>query len=205
MITLYHNPQTRSLRIRWLLEELSLEHTLKTVEFVSPVDGQIFTQNTPTGRFPTLVDGEIVLCESGAIAQYLIERYGQGRLAPALDSPLRGQYLQWMHFPEGTLNPYINAIQRFKDESPTVAVSLSHELDIAVGYCDRALSQQPYIVGSEFSGRYHAGGESPLSQPHGITQRKASPHCCLLRSSTNSSRACSCLASRIERIQPLNF
>ncbi|MEM1279289.1 MAG: glutathione binding-like protein, partial [Cyanobacteria bacterium P01_H01_bin.152] len=55
-------------------------------------------------------------------------------------------------FPEGTLNPYINAIQRFKDESPTVAVSLSNELDIAVGYCDRALSQQPYIVGSEFSG-----------------------------------------------------
>lgn len=152
MITLYHNPQTRSLRIRWLLEELSLEHTLKTVEFVPPVDGKIFTQNTPTGRFPTLVDGEIVLCESGAIAQYLIERYGQARLAPALDSPLRGRYLQWMHFPEGTLNPYINAIQRFKDGSPAVAASLSNELDIAVGYCDRALSQQPYIVGSEFSG-----------------------------------------------------
>ncbi|MGD1859965.1 MAG: glutathione S-transferase family protein [Leptolyngbyaceae cyanobacterium] len=152
MITLYHNPQTRSLRVRWLLEELALEHTLKTVEFVPPVDGKVFIQNTPTGRFPTLVDGDIVLCESGAIAQYLIERYGQGRLAPALDSPLRGRYLQWMHFPEGTLNPYINAIQRFKHGFPTMAASLSDELDIAVGYCDRALSQHPYIVGDKFTG-----------------------------------------------------
>lgn len=152
MITLYHNPLTRSLRIRWLLEELGLDHTLKTVEFVPPVDGKIFTQHTPTGRFPTLVDGDIVLCESGAIAQYLIERYGQGRLAPAIDSPLRGPYLQWMHFPEGTLNPYINAIRRFKDQSPTGAASLSDELDTAVGYCDRALTDHAYIVGDEFTG-----------------------------------------------------
>lgn len=152
MITLYHNPLTRSIRIRWLLAELGLDHTLKTVEFVPPVDGKIFAQNTPAGRFPTLVDGDIVLCESGAIAQYLIERYGQGRLAPAIESPLRGPYLQWMHFPEGTLNPYINAIRRFKEESPTIAASLSGELDIAVGYCDRALANHLYIVSDEFTG-----------------------------------------------------
>ncbi|NJL46366.1 MAG: glutathione S-transferase family protein [Leptolyngbyaceae cyanobacterium SM2_5_2] len=152
MMTLYHNPMTRSLRVCWLLKELSLEHTLKTVEFVPPVDGKIFAQNTPTGRFPTLVDGDIVLCESGAIAQYIIERYGQGRLAPAIDSPLRGPYLQWMHFPEGTLNPYINAIRRLQDKSPTMAASLGDELDIAVGYCDRALTDHAYIVGDEFTG-----------------------------------------------------
>ena len=60
MITLYHNPITRSLRVRWLLEKLDLDYTLKTVEFVSPVDGEVFAQNTPTGRCPTLVDRDNV-------------------------------------------------------------------------------------------------------------------------------------------------
>lgn len=63
----------------------------------------------------------MVLCESEAITQYLIKSYDPARLAPAMDSPLRGPYLQWMHFPEGTLNPYINAICRFKGKSPTIA------------------------------------------------------------------------------------
>ena len=55
MITLYHNPMTRSLRVLWLLEELGLEYVLKSVEFLLPAEGKIFAQNTPTERFPTLV------------------------------------------------------------------------------------------------------------------------------------------------------
>jgi glutathione S-transferase len=152
MITLYHNPMTRSLRVLWLLEELGLDHTLKSVELVPPGDGKIFAQNTPTGRFPTLEDGDLTLGESGAIVEYLIERYGEGHLAPSLDSPLRGRYLQWMHFPEGTLNPYINAIRRFKDAEPEISSTLSDELNIAVAYVDSALSKSPYIVGDEFTG-----------------------------------------------------
>ena len=152
MITLYHNPMTRALRVRWLLEELGLDYDLNVIEFIPPTDGKIFVQNTPTGRFPTLQDGEITLCESGAIAQYLIERYGQGRLAPPLDSPLRAKYLQWMHFPEGTLNPYINAIQRFGKLTEAIAPPLRDELDIAVGVVNAELANHPYIVGDEFTG-----------------------------------------------------
>jgi glutathione S-transferase len=64
MINLYHNPMTRSLRVLWLLEELGLEYTLQSTDFVPPADGEIFAQNTPTGRFPTLEDDNLVLCES---------------------------------------------------------------------------------------------------------------------------------------------
>lgn len=113
ILTLYHNPMTRSLRVLWLLEELGLDYVLIPVEFVPPVDGKIFAQRTPTGRFPTLKDEDITLCESGAIVQHLTERYGEGRLAPPIGSPLRAKYLQWIHFPEGTINPYLNAIQLF--------------------------------------------------------------------------------------------
>ncbi|MEM9008872.1 MAG: glutathione S-transferase family protein [Cyanobacteria bacterium P01_F01_bin.86] len=152
MITLYHNPMTRSLRVLWLLEELGLDYALKLVDFIAPTDGQAFVQNTPTGRFPTLEDGKITLCESGAIIEYLIERYGDGRLAPPLDSPLRAKYLQWMHFPEGTLNPYINAIQRFAASSSSAIVTLGDELNTAVGFVNSELAEHPYIVGKDFTG-----------------------------------------------------
>ena len=152
MITLYHNPMTRSLRVLWVLEELDLEYVLELVEFVPAPEGKIFAQNTPTGRFPTLKDGDITLCESGAIVEYLIERYGEGRLAPLPDSPLRAKYLQWMHFPEGTLNPYINAIRRLAESSPAIASAMSHELDIAISFVDKALVDKAYIVGEDFTG-----------------------------------------------------
>lgn len=152
MIKLYHNPMTRSLRVLWLLEELGLDYVLESVEFVPPVDGKIFAQNTPTGRFPTLEDGEITMSESGAIAEYLIECYGEGRLAPPLGSPLRAQYLQWMHFPEGTINPYLNGIQRFAESAPATAAILKQELDIAIAFVDRNLANQSYIIGEDFTG-----------------------------------------------------
>ena len=50
---------TRSRRVLWLLEYLGLDYTLNSVELVPPVDGKIFAQNTPTGRFPTLEDGDV--------------------------------------------------------------------------------------------------------------------------------------------------
>ncbi|MDJ0702436.1 MAG: glutathione S-transferase family protein [Leptolyngbyaceae cyanobacterium MO_188.B28] len=152
MLTLYHSPMTRSLRVFWVLEELGLEYVLKSIEFIPPTDGKIFVQNTPIGRFPTLEDGEVTFCESGAIVEYLIERYGENRLAPPLTSPLRAKYLQWMHFPEGTLNPYINAIRRFAESSPGIAAAMSDELDIAIGFVNAELADSPYIVGKDFTG-----------------------------------------------------
>ena len=152
MITLYHSPRTRSLRVLWLLEELGLDYALNSVEFFPPADGKIFAQDTPTGRFPTLEDGENTICESAAIVEYLIERYDRGRLAPPLDSPLRAHYLQWMHVPEGTLNPYVNAIQRFADSSPEIATAMGDELDIAIGVVNTELADKPYIVGDDFTG-----------------------------------------------------
>lgn len=152
MLKLYHNPMTRSLRVLWLLEELGLYYDLIPVEFVPPADGKIFVQRTPTGRFPTLEDQETMLCESGAIVQYLIERYGEGRLAPSIHSPLRAKYLQWIHFPEGTLNPHLNAIQRFAPSLPIVGSAMKEELEIAIAFVDSELANQPYIVGEEFTG-----------------------------------------------------
>ena len=106
MLKLYHAPRTRSLRIVWLFEELGVPYELATVGFEPP--SRPFSQHTPTGKFPTLEDGEVTMFESGAIAEYILERYGNGRLAPAIGTPARAAFLQWMHFAEGAFVPFGN-------------------------------------------------------------------------------------------------
>jgi glutathione S-transferase len=102
VITLYHARFTRSVRVRWLLEELGLPHQLVTlaVEELRLPDHAV---RDPLGKVPVLVDGELVLRESGAIVQYLLDSYGHGRLEPAKGSAERGPFLQWFHFAEATL------------------------------------------------------------------------------------------------------
>lgn len=152
MIKLYHHPKTRSLRVLWLLEELGLAYSLETPELKLPEEGKIFSQSTPTGRFPTIEDGPITMCESGAIIEYLIERYGGGHFAPPKNSPLRPKYLQWIHYPEGTISPYLSAITRFEAVIPQKIAIMKKEFDIAIGYADQALSDSQYIVGEDFTG-----------------------------------------------------
>ena len=77
---LYFAPRTRAIRVRWLLEELELPYRLERVTF-KPTTDRFFIQDTPTGKIPTLVDGDVVMAESGAIVEYSLERYGHGRLA----------------------------------------------------------------------------------------------------------------------------
>ena len=97
------------MRVRWLLEELGLPYALRRVAFVPP-SGGFFAQATPSGKLPVIEDGDVTIGESGAILEYVLERYGDGRLAPPIGSPARAQYLQWLHFAEGTLSVPLSTI-----------------------------------------------------------------------------------------------
>src|SRR5512134_3426394 len=110
MIKLYHAPRTRSVRVLWLLEELGIPFGLETQEYRPPATP--FSQKTPFGKFPSLEDGDTVMFESGAIVEYLLERYGDGRLGPRAGEPGRGEFLQWVHFAEATLMPPLIEILR---------------------------------------------------------------------------------------------
>lgn len=156
MLTLYHAPMTRSLRVRWLLEELALPHELKRVPFVPPGAG-FFAQATPGGKFPVLVDGDITIGESGAIVEYVLERYGNGRLAPAIGTPLRGPFLQWLHFAESTAFQPLNVFvwhARYKgdaDQLPTVMEDARTRAQTTFAVIERALDGHDFLLGSEFS------------------------------------------------------
>jgi glutathione S-transferase len=110
---LHHIPGSRSCRVRWLLEELGLEYEIES----HSVGGQSlrspsYRANHPLGLVPALEDGETVLYESGAILQYILERYGEGRLEPRIDDPGRAAYLQWFHFGEAALMGPLTEIMR---------------------------------------------------------------------------------------------
>jgi glutathione S-transferase len=158
MLKLYHAPRTRALRVLWLLEELELPFELVTVPFTAPAR-DFFSQQTPLGKIPTLEDEDegVVMCESGAILQYILERHGNGRLEPAHGDPARAAYLQWLHFAEATAYPPIGILvwlTRYRDDaSEHVALfdDVRHRAASGLGFVERAIGDGPWLLGDAFT------------------------------------------------------
>jgi len=107
MIVVHHLNNSRSQRILWLLEELGLPYEIKRYKrdlqtMLAPAS---LREVHPLGKSPVITDGELTLAESGAIIEYLIERYGNGRLVPALGSSEHLRYTYWLHYAEGSAMP----------------------------------------------------------------------------------------------------
>ena len=107
MITLHHLNHSRSQRILWLLEELELDYDVQYYErdpetMLAP---PLLRRVHPLGKSPVITDGDLILAESGAIIEYLIDRYGCGRLAPLLGTPEHLRYRYWLHYAEGSAMP----------------------------------------------------------------------------------------------------
>ncbi len=155
MIRLYHAPRTRSVRVRWLLEELGLPYELVTREYQR--QGQPFAQDAPLGKFPSLEDGDTVMIESGAIVEYLLERYGEGRLGPRAGEPLRPRFLQWLYFAEATLLPPLLDVLRhtlIKPEAeriPAVVADGRARAGKTLDMLERELGDAPHLLGEEFT------------------------------------------------------
>ena len=105
-ITLYHHPLTRAANIVWALEELGCPYELEYVDLRAGAHKEPKVRDkNPMGKVPLLVDGDAVVTESAAIALYLADRYGAGRLAPGLDAPERGTYLRWSLYAPSVIEP----------------------------------------------------------------------------------------------------
>ena len=107
MITVHHLNNSRSQRILWLLEELELAYDIKYYErdpqtMLAPAS---LRQVHPLGKSPVITDDELTVAESGAIVEYLVDRYGAGKLAPAPGTPERLRYTYWLHYAEGSAMP----------------------------------------------------------------------------------------------------
>ncbi len=103
MLTIYHVKGTRSVRVIWLCEELALPYQVEVIDF-SPAfrNSPEWRRKSPTGKVPAMTDGDLTMFESGAMADYLLERYGNGRLLPAPGTAASALCRQWAWFAEAT-------------------------------------------------------------------------------------------------------
>ena len=107
MITVHHLNNSRSQRILWLLEELGLPYEIKRYQrdaktMLAPPELRAVH---PLGKSPIVSDGSLTLAESGAIVDYLADKYGEGKMIPAPGTPERLRYTYWLHFAEGSAMP----------------------------------------------------------------------------------------------------
>lgn len=151
MITCYWHPQTRASRTHWLLEELGVAYELRTVNFSEEGarDDPEFRAASPMGKVPAIVDGEVRMADSAAIALYLADRYPDAGLAPSIDSPDRGPYLFWMTFAPGAIEPAM--MERFGGWEVNPSATGWGNFERMIETFEEGLAEGPWILGERFS------------------------------------------------------
>ena len=171
MIIVHHLNNSRSQRVLWLLEELGLAYEVKRYErdrktMLAPPELRAVH---PLGKSPVVTDGDLTLAESGAIVEYLVERYGNGRLSPQPGTPAYLRYRYWLHYAEGSaMSPlllklvfdkietspmpfFIKPIAKIisgKAKSGFITPQINTHLD----YMEGELCKSSWFAGEEFSG-----------------------------------------------------
>jgi glutathione S-transferase len=150
MLTLYAAPKTRSFGVHWLLEEIGAPYELKRLNLEEREHkAETYLKLNPFGKVPTVVDGPAVLTERAAICTYLADKYAPGRLAPGLTDAKRGDYLRWMFFSVGSLEPLFMAKFLGIDLPPTQAPYGT--FDEANAVMDGAVAKGPFLLGEQFT------------------------------------------------------
>ncbi len=158
MLKLYYAPRTRAVRPRWLLEELGVSYNLVRV---NPAD---FSQTNPEyleihphGAVPAIQDGDLHLIESGAICSYLVEKYPDKKLAPAVNSKERPDYLQWMFYCPGTFEgPFTQLFQQTRglpeaERSAVLAEQARASFSEVIQFIEKSLQGKSFLLGDQFS------------------------------------------------------
>jgi glutathione S-transferase len=157
MIVVHHLNDSRSQRILWLLEELGLTYEIKPYQRdaqtrLAPPE---LKNVHPLGKSPVITDGNRTIIESGAIIDYLIRRHGGGRLQPAPATPSYDEYVQWMHYAEGSamlplmLNLYA---MRLGDAAAPLMPRIESEIANHLSYIDSSLKGRQFLVGDTLTG-----------------------------------------------------
>ncbi len=170
MIVVHHLENSRSQRVLWLLEELGLDYEVRRYDRdrktgLAPKE---LLKVHPLGKSPVIVDGGRTIAETGAIIDYIVETYGDGRLAPARGAPDYDRYRYWMHAAEGSYQPplVLSLILTRMETAPmpffvrpvakrlTRSVRenyLNHTTKALFDYLDAELGARDWLAGDEFS------------------------------------------------------
>lgn len=157
MLTVHHLGKSQSERIVWLCEELGLPYELKCyardpVTILAPAE---YKALHPIGAAPVITDGDLVLAESGAIVDYIMAKYGQGRLVLGPDDPDFAQFLYWFHFANGTLQAGMGRLMilnrlKLAADNPMLLATRAR-VDRAFDLVDARLREVEYLAGRTFT------------------------------------------------------
>ena len=158
MLTVHHLGISQSERITWLCEELGIPYEFKRYQrdSVTQLAPPEYKALHPIGTAPIITDGDLVLPESGAIIEYIIGKYGNGRLSIKPDHPEFANYVFWLHFANGSMmpnlmGPMIIAIAGITGDSNPILESLTARKDSAFALVEKRLGEAPYFAGKEFT------------------------------------------------------
>jgi glutathione S-transferase len=156
MIIVHHLDDSRSQRILWLLEELGIPYEIRQhkrdpkTRLAPPELKRIH----PLGKSPMIEDDGRVVAESGAIIDYILRKYGNGRLQPAPSDANYDDYVHWMHYAEGSGMPALIVrinVARVGEAAASALPRLDSEIALQLGYLDNALKGRPYILDNELT------------------------------------------------------
>ena len=157
MLTLHHLNDSRSQRILWLLEELGTPYEMKRYQRnaqtrLAPPE---LMSVHPLGKSPVITDGDVRIAESGAIVDYIMARYGNGRLVLRPDDPDFAKFLYWFHFANGTLQAGMGRLMilnrlKLAEDNPML-LSIRARVDRAFDLVDTHLRDAEYLAGSTFT------------------------------------------------------
>ena len=157
MIVVHHLNNSRSQRILWLLEELGLDYEIKRYErdsntMLAPA---ALKEVHPLGKSPVITDEGQTIAESGAIIDYLVERYGDGKLAPPSGTPEKLRYNYWLHYSEGSAMPLLVmklVLDNFGlGDSNASTQFVAPQIKLHFDYLESELSKNTWFVGEEFT------------------------------------------------------
>ena len=156
MIIVHHLDDSRSQRILWLLEELGLQYEIRQHKRdpKSRLAPDELKRIHPLGKSPVIEDDGYVVAESGAIIEYILRKYGNGRLQPPANAARYDDYVHWMHYAEGSGMPALIIrinVARVDEAANSALPRLDSEIALHLSYLDTALRGRLYILGDELS------------------------------------------------------
>lgn len=157
MLTVHHLNNSRSQRILWLLEEIGTPYEIRKYQRMQPIPlaPPELKEVHPLGKSPVITDGGRTIAESGAIIEYLIDTYGNGRLKPKHGTDDWWKYVEWMHFAEGSaMLPLLMALYAslLGDAAAPLRPRIDGEIENHFSYMERALGDRKFFVGDDLTG-----------------------------------------------------
>ena len=152
---IHHAPNSRSVRALWLFNELELPYEVTIYPLGDKsMRSPEYLKIHPMGRVPALEDGGVTIFESGAIVQYVLAKYGKGRMVPEANSNNFSTYLQWLHYAEGMIMPPVNTIV-----VETVFLSEERRNQVNIDRATKMLTRMLTAIEQHLEGREYLAGD----------------------------------------------